>query len=548
MWTEVIKAKERLPQANIERWLELLSSKENIERFMKRLRGGYYDNEGIARTLTFLRSEPTEQNLANAASLDYDEEEIVDRFLENKDTIINFLINRTNRVAGLKVRSNKIQGEALRLENTKMVLGLFDELVEANPPGRIKLNSLWGRKLLALEEYLVSHPKILTRMRKTLLNKYSSFFANWAIPGSAPPSKDPSYEKEWWDKSDRRLATLYKLFGKPVTTSEYTANTLDEEMTAKYYHHIAKLHSLLIPEEISPSNMADNFYRKTRNQTKINPNLRHLLESDNPIPALATKSTDLFRERFTGAQSDKQAEETRSILSMLGDNPLVLSDAFIQEYIINEKEDLEREDLGPVGEENLKLLTDFEQRAETESFAFEGQTYQKIVARPALKNKLRNYYKEKLSLLDDEFIVPKDLLIISQDKVAYNSVDEAIKSINIELLDGEVEYTFGNIIDFLNVVIEVDQALDLGNLPDDLPEELAPAFEKAFTDIKARLQVLAQEQINDIVANPTTYAKIPPIKSAYIEQEETPMGLSEVERAKEYTIFDALIRGGFING
>jgi hypothetical protein len=558
-WTEIIKAKIKLPQADVEKWLEIFSSDENTDRFRRQLRGGNYENKGLARTLTFLRGEHTERNLINAASLDYNEDELIDRFNEHKDTITATLENRANRLQGLSVASRKVQGATLAIENKKRLFALFDDLVENKPKGKIKVASNWGRKLIAIEKYLVEHPKIRGKIRNELLQKYSSFFTDWYIPGSVG-IKHKLHDATWWDKSERRLKELIKLFGSATTLSEYTSNTLDDDHVLAYYTNIAKHNLLLIPDEIAPPN--SELFRVTQKQYRINSNIKHLLRSDDPIASLGEEAINLYEQLEEAQPEDEEMQSDErnvrgEIYARLGED-MYLPEAFVQEYIIDELNDLE----GLTDEEweamsdkdysdergNLKLLREYQEFANVEDYEFKGRNYIKITAKGAVKHNLAKYYSMKsdeYALKDEEeFTLHPELAIHAQDMVKYENVSEALSAINVSALDGDAQNVkFGTITDFLNVIIEADRALDLNNLPEPLPENLAEAFEEALGEgensVKSKLKELAQDKVDDIATNSKKYERIPPIKSAAFDE--------DVEIQAEHTIFTALINGGFIN-
>jgi hypothetical protein len=560
-WTELLKAKIKLPQANIEKWLEIFSTDENTDRFRRQLRGGNFENTGLNRTLTFLRGEHTEQNLINAASLDYNEDELIDRFNEHKDSFISHFENRTNRLKGIRVDSRKVQGETLAIENKKRLFALFDDLVENVPKGKIKVASNWGRKLIAIEKYLVEHPKILRKIRNELLQKYSNFFSGFSIPGRAPPTGEGSelYDATWWDKSERRLKELIKLFGSATKLNDYTSNTLDDDHVFAYYINIAKHHRLLIPEEIAPPN--SDLFRVTKRQYKINPNIKHLLRSNDPITSLGEETAKVYEQ--LEEVRPKQESEARlreietEIYSRLGPKPLYLPELFVEEYILDELNELEGrtdEEWEAMSDrditddkENLKLLRDYQEFTDVKDYEFEGRNYKAITAKGSIKHKLARYYKNKLkeySLEDEEnYQLHEDLIVTAQDMPKHKNVSEALDTINLETLDGEAQYKFGTITDFLNVIIEADRALDLNNLPEPLPENLVKAFDEALGEgensVKSKLKKLAQDKVDDIATNPKKYERIPPIKSAAFE--------GDVEIQAEHTIFTALINGGFIN-
>jgi len=558
-WELLLKAKISLPQENKESWLEHLESEESMTRFMRRLRNGQYETKGIMRTISFLRDEGSDENLENYSSIEHDEEEIVRRFREHRPTMLRLLTNKVNRIQGESSRTGREHGENVRIENEKQIFDLFDELVEANP-SNVKLNSNWGRKLLALEETLVARPKLISRLRNKLISKYNDFFSEWPIPGVAAPSRanqeSGAYQPEWWEGNDRKLKTLVNLFkGTTKQIKGYTANTLDADLTHTYYSSIAKWNKLLIPDELLES---DLFTVKKLHY--MNLNLLFLLKENNPISRINIGAATQYAkdpsyvgdEEGTGAElteeRKKEIERHQEKLKLISGKGLVLNKEGYDELKIEEEELLELEEEAKLTDGNfsqkkqkdLKLLSEFFNSGTHKVFDYRDIDYVQIIIPSSLQRKITTLYKK--SLYDKKYPLDEDLESHLKEPKQYKDTSDAIGGIDLDTLTGEPESTI-SLLNLLNTIKEADEALDLNSFSENTGEE----FDKAIEDIRQEIIKITQEKVNDIAQNPTNYRKIKPIKSAeFIEQPKNPDDEEDkrtvtLQTKQGVSIFDALV-------
>ena len=549
-WELLLKAKISLPQENKESWLEHLESEESMTRFMRRLRNGQYETKGIMRTISFLRDEGSDENLENYSSIEHDEEEIVRRFREHKPTMLRLLTNKVNRIKGEQSRTGREHGENVRIENEKQIFDLFDELVEANP-SNVKLNSNWGRKLLALEETLIARPKLISRLRNKLISKYNDFFSEWPIPGVAAPSRanqeSGAYQPEWWEGNDRKLKTLVNLFkGATKQIKGYTANTLDADLTHTYYSSIAKWNKLLIPDELLES---DLFTVKKLHY--MNPNLLFLLKENNPISRINIGAATQYAKdpSYVGEEggTEQDIESHQEKLKEISGKGLVLNKEGYDELKIEEEDLLEQEEEAKLTDGNfsqkkqkdLKLLSEFFNSGTHKVFDYRDVDYVQIIIPSSLQRKITNLYKE--AGYDEDYPLDEDLESHLKEPKQYEDTSDAIGGIDLDTLTGEPESTI-SLLNLLNTIKEADEALDLNSFSENTGEE----FDKAIEDIRQEIIKITQEKVNDIAQNPTNYRKIKPIKSAeFIEQPKNPDDEEDkrtvtLQTKQGVSIFDAL--------
>tara|TARA_R110000765_G_scaffold138653_1_gene238651 strand:- start:2207 stop:3922 length:1716 start_codon:yes stop_codon:yes gene_type:complete len=556
-WQEIIKAV-TLPQANKDSWVEILSSEENTRKFMNSVRNGQVSSAGLKNTLSFLRNGSSAKNLENFSSIDYDEEEIVNRYNEIKPRLIYLLENKTNRNLGVSVRHGQLAGEALTIENNEKVYELLDALVEANP-SNVTVNSDMGKYLLSIEKYFVEHRVQFRRMKNTLVAKYGEFFSNWPIPGiaistpSVPDPKDPNrrmtnpaYQEEWWDEDgeDRRLKTLIKLF-KDATppTIRYTSNTLDAELTHTYYTTIAKHNRLLIPDDLQDYDL----FVSSKRLKMMNPNLLLILIEDNPFITVDKQGADKLADRDkpiaggVAAQKDKKQYQTM-LESVSGRGMLFTEDGYdLLEDTLNDYEENEEQAKNSDGnfsakeQRDLKLLRGFLSLS-TNTIEYDGEDYINVVASPATINKINKVFGAEIEAVYAE--IPSELRVgeVKTPKKASTTTEEVLGDIDLGNLSGDIEPEL-SLINLLNVIHEADEALDLNSFTDNTFQE----FDNATSAIRETIVEITQEKIDDIVQSPTNYRKLKPIKSAEFTSEGEGEDITRVQTKTGFTVFDALV-------
>ena len=556
-WQEIIKAV-TLPQANKDSWVEILSSEENTRKFMNSVRNGQVSSAGLKNTLSFLRNGSSAKNLENFSSIDYDEEEIVNRYNEIKPRLIYLLENKTNRNLGVSVRHGQLAGEALTIENNEKVYELLDALVEANP-SNVTVNSDMGKYLLSIEKYFVEHRVQFRRMKNTLVAKYGEFFSNWPIPGiaistpSVPDPKDPNrrmtnpaYQEEWWDEDgeNRRLKTLIKLF-KDATppTIRYTSNTLDAELTHTYYTTIAKHNRLLIPDDLQDYDL----FVSSKRLKMMNPNLLLILIEDNPFITVDKQGADKLADRDkpiaggVAAQKDKKQYQTM-LESVSGRGMLFTEDGYdLLEDTLNDYEENEERAKSSDGnfsakeQRDLKLLRGFLSLS-TNTIEYDGEDYINVVASPATINKINKVFGAEIEAVYAE--IPSELRVgeVKTPKKASTTTEEVLGDIDLGNLSGDIEPEL-SLINLLNVIHEADEALDLNSFTDNTFQE----FDNATSAIRETIVEITQEKIDDIVQSPTNYRKLKPIKSAEFTSEGEGEDITRVQTKTGFTVFDALV-------
>ena len=556
-WQEIIKAV-TLPQANKDSWVEILSSEENTRKFMNSVRNGQVSSAGLKNTLSFLRNGSSAKNLENFSSIDYDEEEIVNRYNEIKPRLIYLLENKTNRNLGVSVRHGQLAGEALTIENNEKVYELLDALVEANP-SNVTVNSDMGKYLLSIEKYFVEHRVQFRRMKNTLVAKYGEFFSNWPIPGiaistpSVPDPKDPNrrmtnpaYQEEWWDEDgeNRRLKTLIKLF-KDATppTIRYTSNTLDAELTHTYYTTIAKHNRLLIPDDLQDYDL----FVSSKRLKMMNPNLLLILTEDNPFITVDKQGADKLADRDkpiaggVAAQKDKKQYQTM-LESVSGRGMLFTEDGYdLLEDTLNDYEENEEQAKNSDGnfsakeQRDLKLLRGFLSLS-TNTIEYDGEDYINVVASPATINKINKVFGAEIEAVYAE--IPSELRVgeVKTPKKASTTTEEVLGDIDLGNLSGDIEPEL-SLINLLNVIHEADEALDLNSFTDNTFQE----FDNATSAIRETIVEITQEKIDDIVQSPTNYRKLKPIKSAEFTSEGEGEDITRVQTKTGFTVFDALV-------
>ena len=556
-WQEIIKAV-TLPQANKDSWVEILSSEENTRKFMNSVRNGQVSSAGLKNTLSFLRNGSSAKNLENFSSIDYDEEEIVNRYNEIKPRLIYLLENKTNRNLGVSVRHGQLAGEALTIENNEKVYELLDALVEANP-SNVTVNSDMGKYLLSIEKYFVEHRVQFRRMKNTLVAKYGEFFSNWPIPGiaistpSVPDPKNPNrrmtnpaYQEEWWDEDgeNRRLKTLIKLF-KDATppTIRYTSNTLDAELTHTYYTTIAKHNRLLIPDDLQDYDL----FVSSKRLKMMNPNLLLILTEDNPFITVDKQGADKLADRDkpiaggVAAQKDKKQYQTM-LESVSGRGMLFTEDGYdLLEDTLNDYEENEEQAKNSDGnfsakeQRDLKLLRGFLSLS-TNTIEYDGEDYINVVASPATINKINKVFGAEIEAVYAE--IPSELRVgeVKTPKKASTTTEEVLGDIDLGNLSGDIEPEL-SLINLLNVIHEADEALDLNSFTDNTFQE----FDNATSAIRETIVEITQEKIDDIVQSPTNYRKLKPIKSAEFTSEGEGEDITRVQTKTGFTVFDALV-------
>jgi len=546
-WELLLKARMILPQANKDTWLEHLESEESMTQFMRRLRNGQYETKGIMRTITFLRDEDSDENLENYSSIDHDEEEIVRRFREHKPTMLRLLTNKVNRLQGHSSRTGKEYGENVKIENQKQIFDLFDELVEENP-SNVKLNSNWGRKLLAIEEAL-QRRAIIRRIKNQLVAKYSDFFSEWPIPGIVAPSvasdKDGTFQREWWEGNDRKLKTLIGIFKNVTsTTTRYTANTLTAELTHDYYSFIGKWNALLIPDELLDSDL----FLQTKRLKIMNPNLLLLIKENQPLTQVTAAGQQKYRETPDTAriQTEGETESHQATLREMSGRGINFRKEGYDELVDLKEVLLELEEEARQGDgqfskekqDDLALLEAFFDEGTHKPFEYKDEEYYNIIVPNTIARRINKLYKEEGF---GEYEVHESLQ--SHRPKTYENTQEAIDTIDFDSLTGDPEADL-TLLNLLNTIKEADEALDL----DSFSENTSAEFDNSISDIRTTIIQLTQAKVEDIVKNPTNYRKIKPIKSAEFVTEFSDAGeeLGEAQSKKEVSIFDALVNKNII--
>ena len=555
-WELLLKARMTLPQANKDTWLEHLESEESMTQFMRRLRNGQYETKGIMRTITFLRDEHSDENLENYSSIDHDEEEIVRRFREHKPTMLRLLTNKVNRIKGEQSRTGREHGENVRIENQKQIFDLFDELVEANP-SNVRPNSNWGRKLLAIEEAL-QRRAIIRRIKNQLVAKYSDFFSEWPIPGIVAPSvasnKDGTFQREWWEGNDRKLKTLIGIFKNVTsTTTRYTVNTLNAELTHDYYSFIGKWNALLIPDELLDSDL----FLQTKRLKIMNPNLLLLIKENQPLTQVTAAGQQKYKERPDTARVGVGEDKTKkwkeaeleshqaTLREMSGRGINFRKEGYdklvgIKEVLLELEEEARQGDgqFSKEKQDDLALLEAFFDEGTHKPFEYKDEEYYNIIVPNTIARRINKLYKEEKL---DKYEVHEGLQ--SHRPKTYENTQEAIETIDLDSLTGDPEADL-TLLNLLNTIKEADEALDL----DSFSENTSAEFDNSISDIRTTIIQLTQTKVEDIVKNPTNYRKIKPIKSAEFVTEFSDAGeeLGEAQSKKEVSIFDALVNKNII--
>ena len=591
-WQEIIKALITLPQNNKDFWVEILSSDENMTRFMNRVGNGRVSSSGLKRTLSFLRAEDSSQHLENFSSIEHDEEEIVRRYNEIKPRLISLLENKATRDMGEKIKYGTLQGEALVIENNKKVFDLLDALVEAKP-SKVTVNSNMGKRLLSIEKYFINHNQQLKRMRNGLVAKYGEFFSTWPIPGIVAPSSmatgkkiigadgkerdeykvNPAYQEEWWDGNNRRLKTLISVFKDSAPpTVRYTANTLDAELTHTYYSDIAKHNKILIPDELQASDL----FLQSKNLKLMNPNLLFLLKEDNPFIAIDKAGYDKLeaREDEDTAQQDREHWESKYGPDFVDEdgkpiNPVdpntrayqerlesvsgkgMLFTEWGYEYLGDILTELKKEletakrtdgNFSAIKQRRLKLLSEFlELPTNTTTKEYTNEDNKKVSeefinvnASPTTIARMNRTFNVELER--EHVQIPEGIKISLKTVGAPKTAEVALSGIDLNELTGEPEVEL-SLLNLLNTIVEADEALDLNSFTDNTFSE----FEGSVTAIRETIIEITQEKVEDIVHNPTNYRKLKPIKSAEFE------GATRTQTKKESTVFDALVNKKLIS-
>jgi hypothetical protein len=553
-WQEIIKALITLPQENKGEWINILSSEETTTQFMRRLSNSRYQTRGINATVRFLKDDDSEQNLENYSSIEFDEEEIIRRYREHRPTMLRLLTNKLNRIAGGSSRSGKEYGENVRIENDRQLFSSFDELVE-DAPVNVKLNSNWGRKLLALEEALGSK-KILLRNKSNLLSKYNDFFSNWLIPGAVPPSTiatgktivgadgikrpeykvSPEYEKDWWDSNGRKLTKLFKLFGRSEQQHiSYRANTLDGPLAAEYYS-VAKFNRKLMPDDLLESDLLEGIGKENR----LNINILHLLKEDSPLDTILEAASERLGQNVSDDEyAGQQAREVS------GKSPLV----FREEYIEKKRDDLADyiDADNPKNKNKILILDAFFNNAELEPFTHiaqvkvgdsrkeVSQNYVRVsnIDRNLGRNMYSMYLQEIKGAIDEdkEDYEIDDVLLGNLEIQTDVPVQETIDSIDFESLDANPTDNL-TLVDFLNALKEADEALDINVFSD------IKSVEKTIELVKTQLIEITQEKVDDIINVPTDYVRIKPIRGKSLLAVE---GTENIRQSRKEVTFMSLL-------
>jgi len=494
MWTEVLKAV-FLPERNPSRWLVILSTRESINEFIRTLKSGDYNTRGINNTLDFLQGGDTSENRIRNSIIDEDEDDVMDNYEGHYLIMIDLL---EKKLAAGKKRLNaadlgRTVAQSRKVRTAEEFIKLLDEIVK-NPTDEQKQRA---------EEFLVQHSKWLRQKTKGKLNR--SIIRNkygYDLSGTDFSTKEAK------KPVDIHYKNLYTLFNVPTSAGktskvDYTANTLTPELAIEFYKLIN--HTKQIPEPLTPGN-ADIYQG---DKLKVNPYLIIILEEENPFRKLASSTTaedkvlDWLSRDFEGQDL---VDEMQKVAPFIQPRDVVLYAEFIEDLEGGTEEEQKLyHDLSPK-EENFFIMGDLD------LYSYRGAADISRRLKIAWQAALKTEFWEEFT--DEEKKLLSDLLEGTKTYPTVSALIEDNQNI-AELIDIEnLSTTFsGNPFDLLAVVIELDEALsisdpDLSELMGNL-DELSTGVEERLPLIKDKLVELAQEKVEEMVANPREYQLMP---------------------------------------
>ena len=558
-WAEILKA-QFLPGNNTRRWVEILGSEQEFQKFLKKLQSGDFQKKGMVNTLKFVNGDNFDKLISRIFEEDVDEDEAEARF-------------KTLQILIPKHVTDERGNEPVSIEEFKSALDAIAKGIRGNRRGEKFTANLRSAELFAR-----NHPKVIKNNRSKLRREFIDTIGGYLSPKDvndlknliklkprsqqeierAERARDKARDKVRQEskglsekeleerleattggyapkevKYEYALQELFTLHGKMKNVKEktfrkkYTVEPLDWADTEKYIKEIAIIHRALIPKPL----LDGGLFEKTGSKYKLNPYFTLMLEYD---------TLDEVNANLNLGLREKIGDEWERLLRH---HERIYPKDFV-DWIVNIKfEDDKIVEGGDLGD---KTFTEEEQgilsRVSHDRFVETDNDYYIAHASDNVLTLIERVWEDAVgnSALAEELDFHRHKTAIKELRESKGDFDSVMENYEERPVSGK----FGkNSQELLDVLVAGGDAVGIS-----LGEANRDNFVDLFQNFKSKLTELVKEKLNHIISNQAEYHKyaIGRKSKENVGREESTTRMKDRVRHKR-GIFDLLIEEGYIS-